>query len=128
MPNSPGASAIAPSIPKRSEEPPCPRTASSLPTLEALERARGIASIVEAGAQQAQDERTLPEKTVKAMKEARVFRLFQPKVVGGDEADFATQVAVVEELSRADGSAGWNSIANGPSSGFAAAYLSDEAA
>jgi alkylation response protein AidB-like acyl-CoA dehydrogenase len=97
------------------------------PNAQALERARAIAPIVEAGAQQAQDQRTLPEKTVKAMKEARIFRLFQPKVLGGDEADFATQVAVVEEISRADGSAGWNSIANGPSSGFAAAYLSDEA-
>jgi len=92
-----------------------------------LERARAIASTVEAGAQQAQDERTLPPQTVKAMKEARVFALYQPKAVGGDEADFETQVAVAEEISRADGSAGWNVIANGPSVGFAGAYLGDEA-
>ncbi|MBW2313331.1 MAG: acyl-CoA dehydrogenase family protein [Deltaproteobacteria bacterium] len=93
----------------------------------ALERVRAIAGLVEAGAEQAEAERTLPEKTVAAMKEAGVFRLFQPREVGGEEADFTTQILVAEELSRADGSTGWNSIANGPSGGFAAAYLGDEA-
>lgn len=93
---------------------------------EALAKARAIAPIVEAGAAQAERERSLPEKTVKAMKEADVFKLFQPFEVGGYEADFETQIVVAEELARADGSAGWNSIANGPSGGFAAAYLGDD--
>jgi alkylation response protein AidB-like acyl-CoA dehydrogenase len=92
-----------------------------------LARARAIAPIVEANAQQAQDERTLPPETVKAMKEAGIFRIFQPREVGGDECDFETQVAVAEEISRADGSAGWNVIANGPSVGFAGAFLADSA-
>ena len=88
---------------------------------EALAKARAIAPIVEAGAAQAEQERSLPEKTVKAMKEAEVFKLFQPRDLGGYEADFETQMVVAEELARADGSAGWNSIANGPSGGFAGA-------
>jgi alkylation response protein AidB-like acyl-CoA dehydrogenase len=92
-----------------------------------LSRARAIAPIIEVGAQQAQDERTLPARTVEAMRAARLFALYQPRAVGGDEADFETQVAVAEEISRADGSAGWNVIANGPSVGFAGAYLGDEA-
>jgi alkylation response protein AidB-like acyl-CoA dehydrogenase len=94
---------------------------------QALDRARSIADLVEAGAEQAETERSLPAKTVAAMKQAGVFKLFQPREVGGEEADFATQIVVAEELSRADGSTGWNAIANGPSGGFAAAYLEDEA-
>ncbi|MCP5043312.1 MAG: acyl-CoA dehydrogenase [bacterium] len=93
---------------------------------EALANARAISPILEAGATRAEADRTLPEKTVKAMKEAGIFKLFQPREVGGYEADFETQIVVAEELSRADGSAGWNSIANGPSSGFAGAYLGDD--
>ncbi len=93
---------------------------------EALAAARAIAPILESGASEAETQRTLPEKTVAAMKEAGVFKLFQPREVGGYEADFETQIVVAEELSRADGSAGWNSIANGPSSGFAGAYLADD--
>jgi alkylation response protein AidB-like acyl-CoA dehydrogenase len=81
---------------------------------------------VEAGAAQAEQARTLPEKTVKAMREAEVFKLFQPRELGGYEADFETQIVVAEELARADGSAGWNAIANGPSGGFAGAYLGDD--
>jgi len=50
---------------------------------EAFAKARAIAPIVEAGAAQAERERSLPEKTVKAMKEADVFKLFQPFEVGG---------------------------------------------
>lgn len=92
-----------------------------------LSRARAIAPIVEANAQQAQDDRTLPPETVKAMKQAGLFRVFQPRAVGGDECDFETQIAVAEEVSRADGSAGWNVIANGPSVGFAGAFLGDDA-
>jgi alkylation response protein AidB-like acyl-CoA dehydrogenase len=97
------------------------------PSTDPLSRARAIAPIIEANAQRAQDDRTLPPETVNAMKAAGVFRIYQPAAVGGDEADFETQVAVAEEVSRADGSAGWNVIANGPSVGFAGAFLGDEA-
>jgi len=93
---------------------------------EALAKARAIAPIIESGAAQAEKERTLPDGIVKAMKGAEVFKLFQPHEVGGYEADFETQIVVAEELARADGSSGWNSIANGPSGGFAAAYLGDD--
>lgn len=93
---------------------------------EALVKARAIAPIVEAGAAEAEETRTLPEKTVAAMKEAGVFKLFQPREVGGYEANFETQIVVAEEIARVDGSTGWNAIANGPSGGFAGAYLGDE--
>ncbi|MAG29872.1 MAG: acyl-CoA dehydrogenase [Deltaproteobacteria bacterium] len=94
---------------------------------ESLGKARAIAPILEAGAEEGVALRTLPEKTVKAMRESGLLSLGLPKELGGQEADFATLLEVSEELSRADGSAGWNSIANGPSGAFAGAFLGDDA-
>ncbi len=92
-----------------------------------LRRAREIAPILEEGAEEATKLRTLPEKSVKAIRDAGLFSAFMPKAVGGEEIDFATQLEVAEELSRACGSSGWNCIANGPSGAFAGAFLGDEA-
>jgi alkylation response protein AidB-like acyl-CoA dehydrogenase len=102
-------------------------TAPAATCEEAVARARAIAPLIEQAAAEAETERSLPPRSVAAMKQAGILRLFQPREVGGDEADFATQIAVTEEVARADGSHGWNAIANGPSGAFAAAYLGDEA-
>jgi len=92
-----------------------------------LARARAIAPTLEANAQRAEDERTLPAPSVAALVEADLFRLALPRELGGAEADFATAIAVWEEVARADGSAGWTLMANGSGSGAASAYLSDDA-
>lgn len=102
------------------------RTPPDITAEQALTKAREIAPLLEAGAAQAEKDRTLPPATVEALKEAGLLKLFLPHELGGFEADFETQIIVTEELARADGSAGWNFIANGPSAGFAGAYLSDE--
>jgi alkylation response protein AidB-like acyl-CoA dehydrogenase len=92
-----------------------------------LERARAIAPILEANAQRAEDERTLPPESVAALVQADLFRAGLPRELGGEEMDFATAIAVWEEVSRADGSAGWTLMANGSGAGAASAYLSDDA-
>jgi alkylation response protein AidB-like acyl-CoA dehydrogenase len=92
-----------------------------------LERARAVAPILAANAQRAEDERTLPPESVEALAEADLFRLALPCELGGEEADFATAIAVWEEVSRADGSAGWTLMANGSGAAAASAYLSDDA-
>ena len=97
------------------------------PESESLRKAKAIAPILEAGAEEGALLRDLPEKSVKALRESGLLSIGLPKEVGGQEADFATILEVSEELSRADGSAGWNSIANGPSVAFAAAFLGDDA-
>ena len=93
---------------------------------DAVASARAIAPLVSQAAQAAQDGRTLPLSTVEAMKQAGLFRLFQPKEVGGTGGGIVAQILVAEEVSRADGSAGWIVIANGPSAGFSGAYLGDD--
>lgn len=67
-------------------------------------------------------ERCLPPTVVRAMKEAGVFRLAIPRAYGGLELDPLTQVRVVEELSRMDGSVGWCAMI-GVAGGYASAFL-----
>ena len=92
-----------------------------------LQRAREVAPILEANAQRAEDERTLPPESVAALVQADLFRIALPRELGGDEADFATAIAVWKEIARADGSAGWTLMANGSGAAAASAYLSDDA-
>jgi alkylation response protein AidB-like acyl-CoA dehydrogenase len=90
-------------------------------------RARGLAALIEDNAPAIESERRLTEPVLDALHEARLFRIFYPRSVGGDEVEPGLYVLAVEELARADGSVGWCvSIAN--STGLLAPYLSLEAA
>ncbi len=59
------------------------------------------------------------------MKDAGVLRMSMPKAWGGWEADSVTQNLVIEELSAANGSAGWCTMI-GVSGGFLSALLDQE--
>jgi alkylation response protein AidB-like acyl-CoA dehydrogenase len=66
-------------------------------------------------------DRRLPAPLVRAMMEAGIFRMAVPRVYGGAELDPMTQVRVVEELSRMEGSVGWLAMigaAGGPMAAF----------
>jgi indole-3-acetate monooxygenase len=78
-------------------------------------------------AAEADRERRLPEPLVTAMADAGLFRLCVPKAVGGLEAHPAELAEAVEELARADGSAGW-CAAILATSGLLAGYLPEPAA
>jgi indole-3-acetate monooxygenase len=70
---------------------------------------------------QMEAERRMPAPLVRAMMEAGIFRMAVPRVYGGGEFDPMTQVRVVEELSRMEGSVGWLAmiaIAGGPMAAF----------
>src|SRR5215831_11559634 len=61
------------------------------------------------------------------LREAGIFNLTVPRAFGGAQVDIATFVSVIEELSRHDGSVGWNAMIAG-SYGFLADYLPEAAA
>lgn len=67
-------------------------------------------------------ERRLPPALARALMEAGVFRMGVPRVYGGTELDPMSQVRVVEELSRIEGSVGWLSMISSAGS-FLAAFL-----
>jgi indole-3-acetate monooxygenase len=57
--------------------------------------------------------RAIPAAVVDALRDARVFHLLAPRAVGGAETDPLTFLRVVEEVSYADGSAGWCTMIGG---------------
>jgi indole-3-acetate monooxygenase len=57
--------------------------------------------------------RAIPAGVVDALRDAGVFHLLAPRAVGGAETDPLTFLRVVEEVSYADGSAGWCTMIGG---------------
>jgi alkylation response protein AidB-like acyl-CoA dehydrogenase len=87
-----------------------------------LEAARAVRSAVLAHAEAAEAGRTLPTELVDRLLQAGLFHLCVPSWLGGLEAQPRQLVEAIEEVSRADGSAGW-CVMVGASSGLLAAYL-----
>jgi alkylation response protein AidB-like acyl-CoA dehydrogenase len=91
-----------------------------------LEAARALAPELSERAHEAEELRTLPLDLVDKARAEGLFHLGMPAALGGLECDPITMFEVIEELSRADGSAGW-SIFIGNTSTFLA-WLEPEAA
>ena len=89
---------------------------------DVLSAARSLESQIRAAAESMDLERRVPDSLARALMEAGVFRMGVPRAYGGSESDPMTQVRVVEELSRFDGSVGWLSMIASAGS-FLAAFL-----
>ncbi len=89
------------------------------PAAAALEAARALAPRIRDSAAEAERLRTMPPDLAARIEEAGLFAMWLPRALGGLELDPATIVRVVEELSRADGAAGWTTLI-GTSSAFLA--------
>src|SRR4051794_21606109 len=69
--------------------------------------ARALGPLIEAERPRMEAERQLTGPVVAALQELGAFRMAVPRELGGPELDPMTQVRIVEELSRLDGSVGW---------------------
>src|SRR6266536_4162183 len=85
----------------------------------AVELIRELAPRLRGRAEETERLGTLPSDLVEDARRAGLFRLAMPGALGGLELEPATIVEVLEELSRADGSAGWT-ITLGNSTAFLA--------
>jgi len=83
-----------------------------------IEAAKGLAPQIQACADEIERERRLPLPLVEAIAQAGLFRLWIPRSLGGEEADPMTLCRVVEEISRADGAAGWCTAIGGEYGAF----------
>src|SRR5688572_4293619 len=101
-----------------------PTTAAGADTLAA---ARDLFPQLDTDAAKAAADRQLPRSTVDALKAARAFRMPMPAAWGGPELPIGDMLLVIEELTYADGAAGWCTMI-GCDSGFYAAKLDDEVA
>jgi alkylation response protein AidB-like acyl-CoA dehydrogenase len=89
--------------------------------------ARSLAPLIAESGAAMNAERRLPAPLVDALKTLGAFRMAVPRVYGGLELDPITQVRVVEELSRLDGSVGWCAMISTAGS-FASAFLASDVA
>src|SRR6266566_4378199 len=92
-----------------------------------IDAAAALAPLVQASVEESERSRRLPTPLVEAMAQSGLFRLWIPRGIGGEEADPMTLVRVVEEISRADGAAGWCMAIAGGYGAFGG-YLQKEAA
>lgn len=76
-------------------------------TEELLAAAKEIAPLLIEDAEAGERARSVTPRVVRAMQEAGAFRMTMPIALGGIEAHPVVQYEVIEELSRADGAAGW---------------------
>ncbi len=90
-------------------------------------RARAIAGVLDASALESERARTLAPAAIDAFTAGNLWGLFAPREIGGLEADPVTQLEVIEEVSRADGSAGWCLAVGAASIAMGGAYLGDAA-
>ena len=72
-----------------------------------LEAARALRPQIEQLATTIEEQRRLPAELVDRFAEAGLFHLVVPRSYGGSETNPVVSARVVEEVSVADGSAGW---------------------
>jgi 3-hydroxy-9,10-secoandrosta-1,3,5(10)-triene-9,17-dione monooxygenase len=76
-----------------------------------IARARALLPSLRSRADRTEDLRRLPSETEHELQEAGLFRILQPRRVGGFELDYVALVDCADLLARADASVAWN-VAN----------------
>ncbi|HEY8120604.1 MAG TPA: acyl-CoA dehydrogenase family protein [Myxococcota bacterium] len=92
-----------------------------------IERARALAPLIRAHADESERARRLATPIVEALHDAGLFRMMQPEALGGGGLNAIEAAPVLEEVACADGSAGWN-LAIGAGNCAFLALLEDRAA
>lgn len=90
-------------------------------------RARELAALARASAEETERERRLPAPLAEAMREAGLFHLWTPRELGGLDADAATFMDAVLALSEGDAAAGWVAMIAAETAALAA-FMPREAA
>jgi alkylation response protein AidB-like acyl-CoA dehydrogenase len=92
-----------------------------------IARVRALGPAIGAAAEEIERTQCIPEPLLSQMHEARVCRMLLPRSVDGDELEPWIYLRALEEISRHDGSVGWNVfVAN--SSALIAPFLPPESA
>ena len=73
-----------------------------------VERARTLAPALKERAADTEELRRLPPETEQDLHEAGLFRMLQPRRVGGPEFDYVALIDIAEELAKGDAAVAWN--------------------
>jgi alkylation response protein AidB-like acyl-CoA dehydrogenase len=108
--------------------PPLPEWARSAArfTEDPVATACALRPIIERGAAESARLGRIGDETAQALCASGLFGLLLPRELGGIEADPNTYIDVIEELSYADGSVGWVTMATNFSIAGAASWFGDE--
>jgi alkylation response protein AidB-like acyl-CoA dehydrogenase len=90
--------------------------------IDYVERARALAPLLKAAADEIEERRELPERVVEALIEGGFFRLLLPRSLGGAELHPLKYVQVLEEIARAEPSVAW-SLGQNSGCSMSAPYL-----
>ena len=74
---------------------------------DAIERAQSIIPVAKKNTLAAEELRRMPEENIRAILESGLMPLMRPKMFGGYEGDWMTQIDCVSEVARFCGSTGW---------------------
>lgn len=96
-------------------------------TNELLDEAHALASLVQAEAAAADAAAMLPEEAGERLRTSGLTGLWVPRCLGGSELALPDGAAVLEELSRIDGSLGWVAAAHVVAHAASGAFLGDVA-
>ncbi len=76
--------------------------------VDPVSRARDLGPAIAAAADEIERTQTIPEPLISQIHAARLPRMLLPLSVGGDQVEPWVYVRAIEEISRHDGSVGWN--------------------
>ena len=93
-------------------------TASSYTSSDVVAAARALAPLIAAHREEAEALRHLPRGVADALAAAGLLQMYLPRSMGGPELPPLTVFHAIEELSRADGSAGWCAMIASNIAGF----------
>jgi len=92
-----------------------------------LQSVRALEPLIRAHVEEAERNRRLSPPVVAALREAKLFRMYIPKTLGGLEVPPQVLYRVVEEIARIDGATGWCTFI-GAVAGVFGAFLPDAVA
>ena len=96
-------------------------------TIDYVERARALAPMLKAAADEIEERRQLPDSLVEALIDGGFFRLLLPRSLSGAELHPLQYVQVLEEIARAEPSVAW-SLGQNSGCSMSAPYLDPAAA
>ena len=85
-----------------------PGSARGTTGIDPVSRARDLGPEIKAVADEIERTQVIPEPLLTHIHQARLARILLPRSVGGDQLDPWTYLHAIEEISRHDGSVGWN--------------------
>jgi indole-3-acetate monooxygenase len=102
-------------------------TDTTTTTPDLLAEAQRLEGLIDEHGAEGDNQGRLSDPVVDALHDAGIFGMWVPKALGGSELDPVSSLKVIDQLTYADPSTGWVTMAAGLAIGTGAAYLGDQA-